>query len=142
MAMRFLFALTMFASVFGFNPSARAAIGRGCEECPIPMSEWLGTWWSDDSGLMLQINRLSGMNRHLKVVLRDIFTNKVVANGIGVLPTQGDVMTMKLRRQDGVTFTTSFEMDLENDRVLVTLPKWIGRSLNGKDVPPELFFYD
>ena len=137
-----MFAFSIITSFFGFTPSASGAGVRGCEECPIPMAEWLGTWWNDDSGLKLEIKRLPGSSRHLRVTLRDIDSNQIVADGIGILPTTTDTMKMKLRRQDGVQFVTAFVIEPDNNRVHAFLPKWIGRTLNGQDVPPDLFFID
>jgi hypothetical protein len=133
-------AFSLIASVLGFAPSKASA--RGCEECPIPMAEWLGNWWNDASGLKLEIKRLPGTRQTVRVTLRDIDSNRIVADGIGMIPTESETLRMKLRRNDGVQFITSFTIDTELHRVRAYIPAWIGSTLNGQDLPPDLYFVD
>lgn len=104
------------------------------------MSEWAGTWWNEASGLKLQILRFPGSSRNVRVYLRDMDTNRIVADGIGVAPLDSDTLRLQLRRRDGVTFVTSFILQPRLNRVHAYIPAWIGRTLNGQDVPPDLYF--
>ncbi|MES2966045.1 MAG: hypothetical protein V4760_19340 [Bdellovibrionota bacterium] len=106
------------------------------------MAEWLGNWWSDEAGLKLEIKRMPGSRQNVRVLLRDIESNRIVADGIGTIPTETDTLRLTLRRRDGVQFITSFKIDTELHSVNAYFPKWIGATLNGHELPPVLSFID
>lgn len=138
---RFFLAVVLLSSFFAIEP-AQAKSVRGCEECPFPMHEWAGTWWNDSTGLKLEIKRIPGTARTVRVTLRDIETNRLVADGIGIAPMDSDTLRIELRRRDGVSFVTSFILQPKLRRVHAYIPAWIGSTLNGQDIPPSLYFND
>lgn len=135
-----LLAIALMTPIF-VSENASAVVRRGCEECPFPMSVWTGTWWSEDTGLQLEIKKVPGTLRTVRVEIRDIDSNLVVAQGIGVVPVRGDKFNVALRRRDGVQFATKFVVEPDCHRMLAHVPSWIGSTLNGQDVPPNLYFF-
>ena len=131
--------VVLMSSVSTISTSAFAH----CEECPVPMASWIGHWWSDDTGLGIEIQRATGSLNRVKVIVHDSSTGKVIAIGSGFIPDGGTpVLSAKIWSTDGRVMTTRLTVDTDTGHLTLNFANSRGESLSGYDLPSEIDFFE
>ena len=140
----FVLTFSLVSAGLGFSSIVSPSVAQAhCEECPVPMIHWLGSWLASEEGVRLEISRATGSLDRVIVVVHDARTGAILAKGSGFIPESGVAkLHARLWSTDGRIVNTKLQLDVETHHLKLKFKGPVGETFSGISMPSEVNFDD